>query len=125
MYMGLARIVRRKDGRTHRQCQKLLHPPLTWGVKSIGQGGTRQRIFSEPYPRTQSEVLHSLSSEYSNSDYTFTYYLSIQCLTEAGQWHLDLKNGSGAAGQGAPEKADVTMTMEPNDFNQMFAGKLG
>ena len=39
---------------------------------------------------------------------------------------MDLKNGTGAAGQGPPPsgQADVTMTMTTNDFIQMFAGKL-
>ena len=38
---------------------------------------------------------------------------------------MDLKNGSGAVGTGeSPTPADVTMTMEGDAFNQMFAGKL-
>ena len=45
---------------------------------------------------------------------------------ESGPWHLDLKNGSGAAGQGHPASGDpdVTMTLIESDFVQMFAGKL-
>ncbi|XP_070780683.1 hydroxysteroid dehydrogenase-like protein 2 isoform X2 [Enoplosus armatus] len=42
-----------------------------------------------------------------------------------GVWFLDLKSGSGTAGQGQPPaKADVVMTMDSNDFSKMFAGKL-
>uniref|UniRef100_UPI0037E86553 hydroxysteroid dehydrogenase-like protein 2 n=1 Tax=Semicossyphus pulcher TaxID=241346 RepID=UPI0037E86553 len=42
-----------------------------------------------------------------------------------GVWFLDLKSGSGSAGQGQPPvKADVVMTMDSNDFSKMFAGKL-
>ncbi|XP_026153807.1 hydroxysteroid dehydrogenase-like protein 2 [Mastacembelus armatus] len=42
-----------------------------------------------------------------------------------GVWFLDLKNGSGSAGQGQPPvKADVVMTMDSNDFSKMFSGKL-
>ncbi|XP_060924939.1 hydroxysteroid dehydrogenase-like protein 2 [Limanda limanda] len=42
-----------------------------------------------------------------------------------GVWFLDLKSGSGSAGQGQPSvKADVTMTMDSKDFSKMFAGKL-
>ena len=46
--------------------------------------------------------------------------------TDGDQWHLDLKNGAGAAGQGPPPSgaADVTMTMATEDFTKMFAGKL-
>uniref|UniRef100_A0A672HU70 Hydroxysteroid dehydrogenase-like protein 2 n=1 Tax=Salarias fasciatus TaxID=181472 RepID=A0A672HU70_SALFA len=43
----------------------------------------------------------------------------------AGVWFLDLKSGSGSAGQGPPpSKADVIMTMSSADFSKMFAGKL-
>nr|XP_043892876.1 hydroxysteroid dehydrogenase-like protein 2 [Solea senegalensis] len=42
-----------------------------------------------------------------------------------GVWFLDLKNGSGSAGEGQPPvKADVVMTMDSSDFSKMFAGKL-
>ncbi|XP_034534224.1 hydroxysteroid dehydrogenase-like protein 2 [Notolabrus celidotus] len=42
-----------------------------------------------------------------------------------GVWFLDLKSGSGTAGQGQPPvKADVIMTMDSNDFSKMFAGQL-
>uniref|UniRef100_A0A1A7XI81 Hydroxysteroid dehydrogenase-like protein 2 n=1 Tax=Iconisemion striatum TaxID=60296 RepID=A0A1A7XI81_9TELE len=43
----------------------------------------------------------------------------------SGVWFLDLKSGSGSAGQGEPPtKADVVMTMDSSDFNKMFSGKL-
>jgi len=42
-----------------------------------------------------------------------------------GVWFLDLKSGSGSAGQGqAPVKADVVMAMDSSDFSKMFSGKL-
>ena len=41
-----------------------------------------------------------------------------------GVWFLDLKSGSGSAGQGQPSiKADVIMTMDSSDFSKMFAGE--
>ncbi|XP_048482783.1 hydroxysteroid dehydrogenase-like protein 2 isoform X2 [Plutella xylostella] len=44
---------------------------------------------------------------------------------EEGVWHLDLKNGDGACGQGEPKHApDATLTMDSNNFADMFAGKL-
>ena len=44
---------------------------------------------------------------------------------EAGQWYVDLKNGSGACGSGsAPSSPDVTFRMKDKDFQKMFAGKL-
>lgn len=39
-----------------------------------------------------------------------------------GMWHIDLKNGGGSAGQGAPDSPDVTMTLSKEDFQRMFAG---
>ncbi|KAL0841498.1 hypothetical protein ABMA28_015171 [Loxostege sticticalis] len=44
---------------------------------------------------------------------------------EEGVWHLDLKNGDGACGQGEPKNApDATLTMDSKNFTEMFAGKL-
>ncbi|KAL4708704.1 hypothetical protein ACJJTC_017383 [Scirpophaga incertulas] len=44
---------------------------------------------------------------------------------EEGVWHLDLKNGDGACGQGEPKNPpDATLTMDSNNFTDMFAGKL-
>ena len=49
----------------------------------------------------------------------------LDVVTESGVWHLDLKNGSGAAGQGEPSNsADVTFVMTTAMFVDMFAGKL-
>lgn len=43
----------------------------------------------------------------------------------SGVWFLDLKSGSGSAGQGEPPaEADVVMTMDSGDFTKMFAGEL-
>ncbi|KAK6174662.1 hypothetical protein SNE40_017897 [Patella caerulea] len=44
---------------------------------------------------------------------------------DAGKWYIDLKNGSGAVGEGeAPGGATCTMTMDSGDFKEMFAGNL-
>ncbi|CAG9786002.1 unnamed protein product [Diatraea saccharalis] len=44
---------------------------------------------------------------------------------EEGIWHLDLKNGDGACGQGEPKNPpDATLTMDSKNFTDMFAGKL-
>ncbi|CAH0723193.1 unnamed protein product, partial [Brenthis ino] len=44
---------------------------------------------------------------------------------EEGVWHLDLKNGDGTCGQGEPKHPpDATLTMDSNNFADMFAGKL-
>jgi len=54
-----------------------------------------------------------------------TIYTAAQKRSEAGQWYVDLKNGSGACGTGnAPSEPDVTFTMKDKDFQKMFAGKL-
>lgn len=44
---------------------------------------------------------------------------------EEGTWFLDLKNGSGSCGKGAPSATpDATLTMRSNNFYDMFNGKL-
>ncbi|XP_043653926.1 hydroxysteroid dehydrogenase-like protein 2 [Drosophila teissieri] len=44
---------------------------------------------------------------------------------EQGTWFLDLKNGSGSCGAGTPPAApDATLTMNSNNFFDMFSGKL-
>ncbi|XP_071500596.1 hydroxysteroid dehydrogenase-like protein 2 [Diadema antillarum] len=43
---------------------------------------------------------------------------------EPGSWHLDLKNGGGAAGEGAADSPDVTMIMDSASFIKMFQGKM-
>ena len=45
---------------------------------------------------------------------------------EAGEWYVDLKNGSGSAGSGtAPGGSpDVTMKMDSEDFVKMFQGEM-
>lgn len=42
---------------------------------------------------------------------------------EEGVWHIDLKNGAGACGQGEPSNPpDATLTMDAQNFADMFAG---
>jgi len=44
---------------------------------------------------------------------------------DSSEWFIDLKNGSGSAGQGAPSTpADVTFTLKTKNFHKMFAGDL-
>lgn len=44
---------------------------------------------------------------------------------EEGIWHIDLKNGDGACGQGEPKnKPDATLTMDGKHFSEMFAGNV-
>lgn len=43
---------------------------------------------------------------------------------EPGVWHLDLKNGSGSAGEGEINDPDVVMTLSSENFAKMFSGKL-
>ena len=57
-----------------------------------------------------------------DNSFAFTFFFS----TDLGEFHLDLKNGSGAAGQGPPPQgeANVTFSMTPDMFVQMFKGKV-
>ena len=44
--------------------------------------------------------------------------------SDAGSYYLDLKNGSGACGPGAPpDTPDATFVMKDKDFHAMFAGE--
>lgn len=44
---------------------------------------------------------------------------------EEGVWFLDLKNGNGSCGNGAPSaKPDAVLTMKSQNFVDLFAGKL-
>ncbi|KAK8383121.1 hypothetical protein O3P69_011562 [Scylla paramamosain] len=44
---------------------------------------------------------------------------------EPGKWYIDLKNGSGACGQGDPPATpDATFVMNSNNFFKMFSGSL-
>ncbi|EDV43876.1 uncharacterized protein Dana_GF16296 [Drosophila ananassae] len=45
--------------------------------------------------------------------------------SEQGTWFLDLKNGTGSCGSGTPPSApDATLSMNSNNFFDMFSGKL-
>ncbi|KAH8332887.1 hypothetical protein KR074_002340 [Drosophila pseudoananassae] len=45
--------------------------------------------------------------------------------SEQGTWFLDLKNGTGSCGTGTPPSApDATLSMNSNNFFDMFSGKL-
>ena len=46
--------------------------------------------------------------------------------SQAGTYHIDLKNGAGSVGAGEPsgQAADVTFTLKDTDFVSMFEGKL-
>ena len=53
------------------------------------------------------------------------YSLFHHSVSESGDWFIDLKNGSGSAGQGEPScGADCIMSMNQENFSKMFAGKL-
>lgn len=57
-----------------------------------------------------------------NTGASFSFVLTG---TDQGNWYLDLKDGSGAAGEGdPPTSADVVITMKSSDFIKMFAGGL-
>merc|ERR1719462_859286 len=44
---------------------------------------------------------------------------------DSSEWYIDLKNGSGSVGQGAPSTpADVTFTLKSANFHKMFSGAL-
>jgi putative sterol carrier protein len=57
--------------------------------------------------------------------FNFLLFIYLFLGEDAGTWYLDLKNGSGALGQGAYPGGDpdCTMTLDSALFTDMFAGK--
>lgn len=55
-----------------------------------------------------------------------TIYTAAKERNESGTWYVDLKTGpAGSCGIGSPAaKPDVTLSMNAEDFQQMFEGKL-
>ena len=43
---------------------------------------------------------------------------------DAGQYHINLKDGAADVGQGLPENPNITITMKSDDFVQLAEGKL-
>nr|QBZ96192.1 hydroxysteroid dehydrogenase-like protein 2 [Perinereis aibuhitensis] len=84
-----------------------------FNAKGSAQGSAVEPIFKNIKAMISPDLLKSV-----NGIYAFD-------LKDAGTWYLDLKNSPGATGQGAPpQEAQCTMTLSPDDFAKMFAGKL-
>ncbi|CAB3977595.1 Hypothetical predicted protein [Paramuricea clavata] len=67
-------------------------------------------------------TIKGLCSEDAVSNTQAIYQFNV---TEHGAWFLDLKTGSGDAGQGEPPTAaDVTFSLDKENFVAMFTGKL-
>lgn len=67
-------------------------------------------------------TVKGLCSEDAVSNTQAIYQFNV---TEYGAWFLDLKTGSGDAGQGEPPTAaDVTFSLDKENFVAMFTGKL-
>lgn len=41
-----------------------------------------------------------------------------------GQYHMNISDGTGDAGEGAPDSPNITITMKAEDFLQLYAGKM-
>jgi len=84
---------------------------------SSSSGGTGvQNVFKAIKGNLSEELVQKM-----NASYTFNL-----TGTESGVWYLDMKSGSGNAGNGEIPggKADVLFTMDSNDFQKMFKGNM-
>jgi len=79
-----------------------------------GGGGEIEAVFGEITKALSEDLVKK-----TNAVYSFT-------VTDQGtEWFLDLKNGSGACGQGAsPVSVDASFKMSAANFGKMFAGQL-
>ena len=51
--------------------------------------------------------------------------MNTVCLADAGKYFVDLKNLPGGCGNAVADmQADVTMTLDRDDFVKMFAGQM-
>jgi len=77
-------------------------------------GGQIEAVFAEITSALSEDLVKKTNAVYSFS------------VTDQGtDWFLDLKNGSGACGQGAsPVPVDASFKMSSANFGKMFAGKL-
>lgn len=77
-------------------------------------GGQIEAVFAEITAALSEDLVKKTNAVYSFS------------VTDQGtDWFLDLKNGSGACGQGAsPVPVDASFKMSSANFGKMFAGKL-
>lgn len=92
------------------------------GATPAFSGGSKTAASSGP-AKTFQQIKGLLSEDLVKSiGGVFQFNLSG---ADEGVWYMDLKNGSGAVGQGeAPEKAGCTMSMDSDNFSKMFAGDL-
>ncbi|KAK7073001.1 Hydroxysteroid dehydrogenase-like protein 2 [Halocaridina rubra] len=97
------------------------------GVKMKFQGGKEVKSESDASGGKVQQVFHMIEGFLSadvvgkiNAVYSFEVTGD-----EPGAWYLDLKNGSGACGQGdPPTAADVKFTLNSDNFYKMFTGSL-
>ncbi|XP_049783339.1 hydroxysteroid dehydrogenase-like protein 2 isoform X1 [Schistocerca cancellata] len=82
---------------------------------STQKGGQIEKIFNA--------IRHSMGPELvSKTNAVFQFEVKG---AEEGVWHIDLKNGNGAAGKGKPaSNPDAILSMDAADFYNMFSGKL-
>jgi len=80
----------------------------------VAGGGQIEAVFGEITKALSEDLVKK-----TNAVYTF------KVTDDGSEWFLDLKNGSGACGQGAsPVPADANFKMTSVNFGKMFAGKL-
>ncbi|CAG9786000.1 unnamed protein product [Diatraea saccharalis] len=104
-------------------------PGQTGLANKLAGGQTKQKAESAPpagdgqIPQLFASIGKILSADLVNKTQAI-YQFNVKG-KEEGIWHLDLKNGDGACGQGEPKNPpDATLTMDSKNFTDMFAGKL-
>ncbi|XP_014279089.1 hydroxysteroid dehydrogenase-like protein 2 isoform X2 [Halyomorpha halys] len=80
-----------------------------------GDGGV-DGIFATLKGKLNADIVNSTQA-------IFQFNLSAEGKEET--YHIDLRNGDGSAGKGKPsDKPDATLTMNTENFQKLFAGKL-
>jgi len=83
-------------------------------ASSAGGSAEIQNVFNQIKPILSEDIVKKTNAVF-----------SFSIPDDKSEWYLDMKNGSGSCGSGAPpHKADVTFTLKTADFSKMFAGKL-
>ncbi|RUS92117.1 hypothetical protein EGW08_000141 [Elysia chlorotica] len=90
-------------------------------LKGTKEGSPTQDSGEKKVPEAFT-ALKPLLSEQLVNEVKASYQFNLSG-SEEGDWYIELKSGTGSAGQGTLESPDCTMALDSNLFLDMFAGK--